>query len=223
MPISEFYQSETSKHRHNLVGFCQGYGIDIGYGGDPISPSAITIDYPQGHMAFTGGHPMNIGGDASKLNWFANEALDYVYSSHCLEDFEDTESILREWVRVLKVGGKLVILCPDQKRYEAHCQATNQPPNAAHKLAHFGLQHCQNCLDRIGKTKTVFAKDVENDYSFYLVAQKTEAYTKTDIQTAKELKEEAKIAKYQELEDWANKMRNSRTYRILKKLNIFKI
>ena len=44
-----------------------------------------------------------------------NEAFDYMYSSHLIEHFSHREvgRILAEWVRVLKRGGILEILCPD--------------------------------------------------------------------------------------------------------------
>ena len=38
--------SETSRCRERLRHFCCGYGIDVGYGGDTIIPSAITVDLP---------------------------------------------------------------------------------------------------------------------------------------------------------------------------------
>jgi len=57
---------------------------------------------------------VDIVADARKLP-FRNEAFDYVYSSHLIEHFSHREvgRILAEWVRVLKKGGILEILCPD--------------------------------------------------------------------------------------------------------------
>lgn len=37
-------QSETSKARDKLIGFCTGNGLDIGHGGDKIIPTAIGLD-----------------------------------------------------------------------------------------------------------------------------------------------------------------------------------
>src|ERR1700726_3531099 len=39
-------RSETSRHRALLQKFCVGCGIDIGFGGDPITPDAIRMDLP---------------------------------------------------------------------------------------------------------------------------------------------------------------------------------
>jgi hypothetical protein len=53
--------SETSKCRGRLKKFCVGYGVDIGYGGDPIPPSAITIDLLHPYPT-VGDAPLNLGG-----------------------------------------------------------------------------------------------------------------------------------------------------------------
>lgn len=63
---------------------------------------------------------------------FKNGTLDFVYSSHLLEDFFDWDPILTEWIRVLAPGGRLVILVPD-KRLWADALARGQPPNCEHR------------------------------------------------------------------------------------------
>ena len=63
---------------------------------------------------------------------FVSNSLDFVYSSHLLEDFLTWMPILKEWVRTLKVGGYLVILVPDKELWAA-ALAKGQPPNCAHK------------------------------------------------------------------------------------------
>src|SRR6516165_1499209 len=119
------YQSETSKCRERLAPFCLGYGVDLGFGGDPITETAIRIDMPHPY-ARTGSYEVQLGGDATKLHWFNDNVLDYVYSSHLLEDFEDTRTILLEWLRVLRPGGRLIVFCPDEQVYREHCRRTGQ-------------------------------------------------------------------------------------------------
>ena len=84
--------------------------LEIGYKGGlegvvPIVPQAIgiDIDYP--------------GYDGKSLP-FPDESQDAVYSSHCLEHIKDYRSALREWFRVTKVGGYLVIVVPHQHLFE---------------------------------------------------------------------------------------------------------
>lgn len=167
------YKSETSNYRNYLIDFCSGYGVDVGFGGDPIIPSAITIDNPEGCMAYCGDHPLNLGGDARKLSWFSDDSLDYVYSSHCLEDFENTKEILVEWLRVLKPGGKIVLLLPDQRRYEEICQKNGIEPNVAHKIKEFGIQYVENIVYEIKNAKVIYKKDFLEGYNFIVVIEKT--------------------------------------------------
>ena len=165
------YASETSKCRTRLAPFCAGYGLDLGFGGDPISAQAIRVDHPQPY-ADTGSAPVQLGGDATKLHWFHDGVLDYIYSSHLLEDFPETESVLREWLRVLKPGGNLIIFCPDEKIYREHCSKTGQIYNPNHKHADFSLLKVKRILTLIGGLKFIHENPLVDIYSWELVAQK---------------------------------------------------
>lgn len=84
--------------------------LEIGYKGGvdgtvPIVPQAIGIDldYP--------------GYDGIRLP-FPDESQDAVYSSHCFEHVEEYREALREWYRVLKVSGYLIIVVPHQHLFE---------------------------------------------------------------------------------------------------------
>jgi predicted SAM-dependent methyltransferase len=164
--------SETSLVRESLKRWCVGNGVDLGFGGDKIIPSAIGIDMPNPYTHL-GEDPVQLGGDARNLYWFKDNVLDYVYSSHLLEDFIDTENILKEWLRVLKVGGHLVLYLPDEQVYSAHCKATGQPHNDGHKLAHFGLDHVIKSIEQTGyKTLLIHSTRIINNYSFEIVFKK---------------------------------------------------
>lgn len=165
------YQSETSKCRARLAPFCTGYGLDLGFGGDPITPAAVRVDAPVPY-ASTGFAPVQLGGDATRLHWFRDGVLDYVYSSHLLEDFDDTETVLREWLRVLKPGGNLIIFCPDEPAYRAHCERTGQMYNEHHKHSDFSLRTVKETLQRIGGVKFIHENPLVDIYSWDLVAQK---------------------------------------------------
>ena len=165
------WPSETSKCRSRLAPFCKGYGLDLGFGGDPITPNAIRVDLPTPYTK-VGHQSVQLGGDASKLVWFRNECLDFVYSSHLLEDYEDTEAVLREWLRVLKPGGHLVTFCPDEQAFRKHCAATGQPYNTAHKHAEFSLVFVKQILERIRQSKNIYENPLVDVYSWDLVCQK---------------------------------------------------
>ena len=57
-------------------------------------------------------------GDAQLLAGVSDESLDFVHSSHCLEHMVDPRIALDHWIRVLKPGGHLVIVVPDEDLYE---------------------------------------------------------------------------------------------------------
>lgn len=164
--------SETSRCRARLAPYCQGYGLDLGFGGDPITPSAIRMDMPQPYT-YVGSLPVQLGGAAENLFWFRDNVLDFIYSSHLLEDYEDVESVLREWLRVLKPGGMLITFCPDEKVYRKHCAETYQVYNPAHKHADFSLDYVKAILERIGGTETLHEIALIDTYSWDLVVRKT--------------------------------------------------
>lgn len=131
--------SETSGVRDFLARYCIGDGVDIGYGGDPITPRAICMDMPTPYTNL-GDAPQHLHGMASALP-FKDGTLDYVYSSHLIEDFSYAAQavLLHEWARVVRVKGLVIIVAPDQRRYRAHCEATGQPMNAAHRYDFYSL------------------------------------------------------------------------------------
>jgi len=82
-----------------------GRVIDIGCGPDIVVPQAIPFDEAQG--------------DAQRmLDYFQAESFDCVHSSHCLEHMRDVNSTLQQWWALVKPGGYLVIVVPDEDLYE---------------------------------------------------------------------------------------------------------
>gem|GEM_PF-5283340 len=165
------YRSETSYYREETMPYCGGVGLDIGYGGDPIKPTAITIDLKHARR-YCGAHPCNICADARSLPWFAAGSLDFVYSSHCLEDFPEPREVLKEWFRVVKVQGHVVLLLPDQRKYERHCRAEGLPDNPAHKIPDFGPAFLRGVVEKIGGARIVQLKEGLGEYNFLCVIEK---------------------------------------------------
>jgi SAM-dependent methyltransferase len=81
-----------------------GSGIDIGCGPDPVTPDVRRFDIEDG--------------DANVITKFVREQFDFVYSSHCLEHMHDPEKALLEWWKLVKVGGCLFFIVPDEDLYE---------------------------------------------------------------------------------------------------------
>jgi predicted SAM-dependent methyltransferase len=95
----------TEKELKLIESYCKGRGLNIGCGLRPI-PGAINVDIAPKALA-------DVFAPASMLPFYSNR-FDYVVSSHCLEHVQEAPLIiLREWHRVLKVGGTLAFIVPD--------------------------------------------------------------------------------------------------------------
>ena len=163
--------SETAVGRERLLQYCQGDGIDIGYGGDPIRPEAIAMDLLKPYRS-AGDRPQHLSGDCKNLHWFRDGVLDYVYSSHLLEDFAETKDILVEWLRVIKPGGNLVLFLPDQPSYKRFCEVTGQRGNQHHVYANFGFEFVKDIVDTIPNVEIIHHSGIVNLYCFEVVVKK---------------------------------------------------
>lgn len=119
--------SETAKHRPAVAHLCGGNGIDIGSAGDPIVPWAIQIELSaERYRTYNATRPearLHFHADDAVTNLpFKDGVLDFVHSSHLLEDFEKWGPVLAEWSRVLKSSGYLIISVPDHERFRAYVQ-----------------------------------------------------------------------------------------------------
>jgi SAM-dependent methyltransferase len=91
--------------------YCRGRGIDIGCGDDWLFPDIDAIDKNPNI-------PNAIHMDAQYETACLKETYDFVYSSHCLEHMIDPEVALKNWYRILKPGGYLIIVVPHRDYYE---------------------------------------------------------------------------------------------------------
>lgn len=108
-------ESKQSYHKRLKEGFfnkyLKGMVLDIGYRGYenwetvPVVPNAIGID-------------LNYPGYDGKTLPFSDESVDSVYASHTLEHLEDYKWYIRDWFRVLKINGFLIISVPHRDLYE---------------------------------------------------------------------------------------------------------
>lgn len=136
--IEEFksFSSETAKYRSLTVPYLTGAGVDVASQGATVVPWAMSFDLPEREfLHYSGGNPpkgpIHLRGHADHLP-FESNSLDWVYSSHLIEDFDDPKPYISEWSRVLRVGGKLVILVPDKELWNEAIK-NGQMPNCSHR------------------------------------------------------------------------------------------
>lgn len=92
------------------MAYCQGQGIDIGVGrhgapmADPVTPHADTWDIDNGDATYMLGVP--------------DHEYDWVYSSHCLEHLANPLLALKNWWRILRPTGHLILYVPHRDLYE---------------------------------------------------------------------------------------------------------
>lgn len=146
----QYRPAETSKakKRRTEEGFfekyCQGSGLDIGYGGDLLCPNCRGWDIEDG--------------DAQTLEGLPDGHFDFVYSSHCLEHVNDAADAISNWWRVLKPGGYLLLYISERDLYERKKTLPSRW-NTSHKR--FFLLDKEELPDTVG-ILTLIEKTLEN-------------------------------------------------------------
>jgi SAM-dependent methyltransferase len=100
------------KHDPFFQRIFRGKALDIGAGSDLLTR--------QGHFPDCQCESFDLGdGNAEEiLRYKQPQSYDLVYSSHCLEDLRDPGEALRQWYQLVKPGGFLVVVVPDEDLYE---------------------------------------------------------------------------------------------------------
>jgi predicted SAM-dependent methyltransferase len=115
-------------------------GIDVGFGGDKVREDFLGCDLPHPYGKYEG-YKVDIPCDVSKGIPVNDSTFDVVYSSHLIEDFLDTAKILKEFARICKPHGKIILVFPNQEKYVAFCKKNGTVPNGAHKIPQMGIAY----------------------------------------------------------------------------------
>jgi SAM-dependent methyltransferase len=86
------------------LSFLRGTGIDIGCGSDPVLPGVLPFDLEHG--------------DANEITEHVRDTFDFVFSAHCLEHMHSPRVAILEWWKLVKPGGCLFFIVPDEDLYE---------------------------------------------------------------------------------------------------------
>jgi SAM-dependent methyltransferase len=137
-------QSKAARRRYFDGAFHSRYlvgrGIDIGGKPDPLS-QYIGI-FPR--MTQVAVWDIE-NGDAQYMQGVPDGSLDFVHSSHCLEHMVDPKVALKNWLRILRPGGFLIVTIPDEDLYEQGIWPSRF--NTDHKWS-FALYKRQSAMPR---------------------------------------------------------------------------
>ena len=169
--------AEVGKVKFDVVPYVRGRLLDIGAGPFRIYPYATTLDNLDHASRFGWQYKPDIIADASNLNMLASESWDCVFSSHTLEHLENPEKNLKEWWRVIKQGGYLVLYLPHKDLYPNIGQPGSNPDHKSDFLPEDIIEMMKplGCWDLVVNEK----RDADfgpgstlNEYSFLQVYQK---------------------------------------------------
>ena len=93
-------------------------GLDLGCGPHKAFPHFIGVDNLADVKLFgTRMQPDFVVKTCEKLEMFASQSMNFIFSSHLLEHIQDHEGALKEWWRLVKVGGHLCLYLPHKEFY----------------------------------------------------------------------------------------------------------
>jgi ADP-heptose:LPS heptosyltransferase/predicted SAM-dependent methyltransferase len=133
-------------------------------------PHFIGID--NGHHFGKGA--ADIAAQADDLSMFADESMDFVFSSHVLEHMEDPAKTLSEWWRVIRPGGYLALYLPHRDFYPNISQPGANPDHK-HDFVPTDISAIMSRLRDLGRWEILENEERNevNEYSFFQVYRKS--------------------------------------------------
>ena len=103
--MDEALKTNKLRNAEFFTKYLSGKVIDIGAGRDLVTPTAERFDLEDGDADFI-------------TRYRQPQTYDAVHSSHCLEHMVDPVRALNEWWSLVKPGGHLVLVVPEEDLYE---------------------------------------------------------------------------------------------------------
>lgn len=169
-PVPE--DPDQHPERLAVLPYCsEGKGIDVGCGHRKSHPNCIGVDLvaggDRGEHGVVAGQvsqaDVQASGDA--LTMFADGELDFVVARHNLEHYVDVLKTLGEWKRVLKSGGTLAVVLPDDR----HVDTIALDPTHKHV---FTPDSFRRYMDGIGGFREVEVRPAVEGWSFVAAYEK---------------------------------------------------
>jgi ADP-heptose:LPS heptosyltransferase/predicted SAM-dependent methyltransferase len=176
--ISDPEGDEASKVKFEIAQYTRGLGLDIGCGPHKAFPHFIGVDSKKDTALFgIEMEPDNVVEDAASLPQVPTGKLDFVFSSHLLEHIEDYQGALREWWRIIKVGGHMVLYLPHRDLYPRIGQPGANPDHKHDFKPQDIIDTMTEITREVGNACDVLVCETRAqrmEYSFLLVLRKIE-------------------------------------------------
>lgn len=168
---SESERELNHPERLAVLEYCVGKGIDVGCGNRKTSENCIGVDVlEKGELGkygcVTGKQSQaDVRASGDDLHMFADGELDFVVARHNIEHYVDVVKTLLEWKRVLKSGGTLALVVPD----DTNLDTIKLDPT--HKHA-FTPESFKRYIKLIGGLEITRLEPVIENWSFICVCKK---------------------------------------------------
>lgn len=169
----------ASNHPERLavLPYCiKGKGIDVGCGNRKSSDNCIGIDIvPKGSVGTVGSVTSQISqadicASGDQLSMFSDGELDFVIARHNLEHYVDVIKTIKEWYRVLRKDGFMVVVLPDETGLNrVGKRGVALDPTHEHS---FTQESFKNLIEAIGGFEILKQEPVISNWSFISVCKK---------------------------------------------------
>lgn len=169
-----------------MLPIVSGRGIDVGCGGAKTHPDAIGVDIiPPGDMGTQASQKgrvsqADIAASGDDLHMFGEGELDYIIARHNLEHYVDPLKTLLEWRRVLKPGGVIGLVLPDDDEFDT----LRADPTHLHVFTKTSVRNLVSLIDGLQVAAMGISR---HKWSFYAILEKVEHGGKPKYEYAKAL------------------------------------
>lgn len=164
--------NEAAKVKWELPPYTRGRVLDIGCGPYKTFPHFVGIDNGHHDAAFGWQSRPDLKVDsAADLGLIATASCDAVFSSHLLEHFEyaAVPAVLAEWMRVVKIGGHLILYLPDEDDYPKVGERGANPDHKWNVNVERVMRAMPDGFDLVRFEK----RNAGDEYSLFFVFRKT--------------------------------------------------
>lgn len=155
--------------------------VELGCGSSKTVDNSIGVDVvPHGHWIPQLGKRSvaDVIADVSERLPFEDQSKDILIARHILEHCLDTLETLKQWNRVLKMGGRLIVAVPDEERHSS----IPLNPEHVHGFSRKSLKHLVECSG----FQELETHDPKNGVSFVGVYQKVRHFTDAELEVVRE-------------------------------------